>query len=66
VEEILQWLVQQLPLAAIVGIALYKVYNDGRADRQYMMDLLEKLYIRMLDQSGEKLSDHEDTLMKRP
>jgi hypothetical protein len=65
-DEIIKWLVQQLPLAAVVGVALYKVYSDGRADRAYMMNLLEKQYIMIIELSGGKASDHDDTLMKRP
>lgn len=65
-DEIVKSLIVQAPLAAVVGIALWVVYRDGRADRQYMMDLLEKLYMRALEQNGERLSDHEETFMKRP
>jgi len=65
-DEIVKWFVQQLPLAAVVGVALWKVYTDSRADRQYMMNLLEKLYIRDIEARGESVSEHENTLMQRP
>lgn len=65
-DELIKWLVQQVPLAVVVGVALWKVYSDGRADRQYMMLLLERSYLRIKQLQGEDVDLPEATIMKRP
>lgn len=65
-EELMKWMIQNVPLALVIGVALYKVYTDGKADRRYMMDVIEKQYAILIELAGGKVSDHDDTLMKRP
>jgi hypothetical protein len=57
----------QFPMAAMVGLALWIVYRDGRADRKYMMDLLERIYLKQKADSGdEQPTLGDETLAKRP
>jgi hypothetical protein len=65
-DEIWKQIVAQLPFVAMVGFALWIVYRDGRNDRKYMMDLLEKMYLSNLEARGESVADHAETLAKRP
>lgn len=65
-DELLKQLLLQFPLAAIVGIALYRVYVDGKADRQYLIELNQKQFVMLVEMSGGKVSDHDATLAKRP
>lgn len=65
-EQLFQWLIDNVPLAAVFGIALWKVYNDGKEDRKYMMELLERAYMKVKQLSGEEPTLTDETLMKRP
>lgn len=65
-DEFAKSLLYQVPLAFAVGLALYRVYTDGKAERKYMMDLLERAYLKIAALNGETASDHEETLMQRP
>jgi len=65
-DELIKWAVQQVPLALVVGIALWKVYSDGRDDRKYMMELLERSYMRIKQLGGDEPNLSEETLLKRP
>jgi hypothetical protein len=56
----------QLPLAAVVAVALYIVYTDGKKDRQYMIELLQTQFMLLIQLSGGKVSDHDETLTNRP
>jgi len=65
-DEVIKSIIVQLPLVAVVGAALWIVYNDGKKDRAYMIDLLQKQFIMIIELTGGKASDHDDTLAKRP
>jgi len=65
-DEIIKSIATQLPMVAIVTYMLYIVYRDGRADRQYMMSLLEKIYLSQKSIGGESRELGDDTLSKRP
>jgi len=65
-DEIIKSIATQLPMVAIVTYMLYIVYRDGRADRQYMMSLLEKIYLSQKSVTGESRELGDDTLSKRP
>lgn len=56
----------QFPFAAVVIAMLYVHYRDSKAERKYMMDIIEKQYIMLIELRGGNVSDHEETLMKRP
>lgn len=56
----------QLGIAAVFLAMLVKLYTDGKAERKYMMDILEKLYLKTADLSGDDPHDHDETLMRRP
>lgn len=66
VDEIIKQVLLQVPLAAIVGIALWRVYTDGKADRAYLIDINQKQFVMLIELSGGKVSDHDETLHKRP
>lgn len=65
-DEFWKQFIMQLPMVAAVGYALWIVYRDGRADRKYMMDLLERIYLKQKESRGEKPVLTDDTLAKRP
>lgn len=56
----------QFPFAAIVIVMLYVHYRDAKAERKYMIDIIEKQYMMLIELRGGNVSDHDETLMKRP
>lgn len=56
----------QLGIAAVFLAMLVKLYTDGKAERKYMMDLLEKAYLMIAELKGDDPDDHDKTLMQRP
>lgn len=65
-DEFVKQVMLQFPLATIIGFALYRVYIDGKADRQYLIELNQKQFVMLVELSGGKVSDHDETLAKRP
>lgn len=72
-DELIKQLTQQAPIVALVVVALYMVYNDGKVERAKMLDLLtratdqlddlkERIVRLEVDQFGERFP----TSVKRP
>jgi seryl-tRNA(Sec) selenium transferase len=72
-DEVIKQLTSQAPMVALVTVALYMVYQDGKAERAKMLELLtratdqlndlkERIVRLEVDQFGEKFP----TNAKRP